>query len=772
MTTTTGINASSWDKYGRWGIDIASATSAFGFRVAKTSTRLGFSITRGVASAVVGVASPVVDHAFFGGSDVSSMLIGGAVGAAITFAEQLTLAPIHLGEYITSGSLLAAHSSINVLSVFFPGSSEASFSLASFITLIKREWNEPDSAGHLPSQKLGITEVARGLIAWVALQGVTQEWQEEIWLKSLKEIRVEEQPPPFGRPRRDSRVRVTSDVIFPGNRGQLISADIGEATSRATGIVTTGNSPVSPTPRTRIQAATPKSTKELKAELRRLSKIILAGYGGASLVFFGVKEFASYPTPTDGKRSEEAQLASAIGASEAEASGSRSKAATATADSATYSWWDMILGKHDQEIFERYANLPSDQQHPHSQRAKEAKETWRRKKAAMRSEAVVGVEHQMPRFWVLTDHSRGQIVLVLRGTMSLNELAVDLTCESVDFEPAQADPLGTTTTTSDRTEEAGEEQSERRKRAHSWTASAFQSSLKRLSRSSLVPPAPPPPPRHQAHSGMLKMARIMGEEGKPVHRAIRQALRNNSDYELVLCGHSLGAGVASLLGLVSPLSPRFDWRMRCTDPWMTLMQMWADPTTCRTVRASGLPPGRKVSVYCLAPPCLVDPALGALASNMITSLVYSHDVVSRLSLGSIRDIRNASMWLCAANGEEGAGGSASITQKASAWKAGRGDDGDPEMFIATRKTLEANMQSTELYPPGRVLWALRDTDLHVSHRVSGARTPPPGGNNGKDKLRLFEVLDVQKVFSQIVFSRDMLSSHLPHQYDRVLHDLL
>jgi sn1-specific diacylglycerol lipase len=49
---------------------------------------------------------------------------------------------------------------------------------------------------------------------------------------------------------------------------------------------------------------------------------------------------------------------------------------------------------------------------------------------------------------------------------------------------------------------------------------------------------------------MLKMARIMGEVGKPVHRAIQDALRNNPDYELLLCGHSLGAGVGAMLGLV------------------------------------------------------------------------------------------------------------------------------------------------------------------------------------------------------------------------------
>lgn len=66
-----------------------------------------------------------------------------------------------------------------------------------------------------------------------------------------------------------------------------------------------------------------------------------------------------------------------------------------------------------------------------------------------------------------------------------------------------------------------------------------------------------------------------------------------------------------------------------------------------------------------------------------------------------------------------------------------------------RKTLEANMHMSDLFPPGRVLWAMRDTDWHPSHRL-------PSDLDIKDKLRLFEVLDVEKVFSQIVFARDML----------------
>lgn len=115
----------------------------------------------------------------------------------LTFAEQITLAPIHLSEYITSTSLIAAHSSINVLSAILPGSSEASFSLASFITLVRREWTEPIFGENIPDKQYGITQVGRAIVAWVALQGVTQEWQEKRWFKYLKEIPVKDAPKAF-----------------------------------------------------------------------------------------------------------------------------------------------------------------------------------------------------------------------------------------------------------------------------------------------------------------------------------------------------------------------------------------------------------------------------------------------------------------------------------------------------------------------------------------------------------------------------------------------
>jgi hypothetical protein len=154
------------------------------------------------------------------------------------------------------------------------------------------------------------------------------------------------------------------------------------------------------------------SDKELKSTLRRLSKMVLAGYGGASLLFFGVSPSAAHGATTRNspreRAKEELQLAHAIDASEAQARGEFSDLddVDATIGDTHYSWWDVLLGKHDHEIFERFANTPDE---------KEKGTIKKEVQEKMKATAVVGVEHLMPRFWVLTDHSRGQIVLVLRG---------------------------------------------------------------------------------------------------------------------------------------------------------------------------------------------------------------------------------------------------------------------------------------------------------------------------------------------------------------------
>jgi hypothetical protein len=208
-----------------------------------------------------------------------------------------------------------------------------------------------------------------------------------------------------------SRIRVTSDIIFPGNGGQLIVADIGEASPlRAQSFFNlnkgkTANRTLALKRQMIVPERKKLSNTQLKATLRRLSKLVLAGYGGASLLFFGVSLTTPHgPSATASeKATEEAHLADAIDASEAEAAGDFPEyTAPSGLGDPQYSWWDVLLGKHDHEIFERYANTSEDKANADI-------------KEKMRATAKIGSEHLMPRYWVLTDHGRAQIVLVLRG---------------------------------------------------------------------------------------------------------------------------------------------------------------------------------------------------------------------------------------------------------------------------------------------------------------------------------------------------------------------
>lgn len=714
---------SKWESYSRFGINVASTLSSVGFSAAKATTRLGFGIVRGVTSTAVGIACYPLG--------VGSIM-GGAVYTVFSIAEQIALAPILIGESITSTSLVAAESSIDVLSAIFPGSDEASFSLASFVALVKREWNQPALDDHLPRDRYSVAEVAKALVAWGALQGVTYEWKENSWFTVLKEIGVNEpEDRPELRERKESRIRITSDMQ-PRNIGQIITAEIGD-------VEPSSDLNISPTTRKRSE-----KQSHLKSELRRLSKMVLFSYGGAGLLFFGVlftppsRDIPSVPNPLrDGANTvEEHTLADAIDASELEASSSSRHPAPSPSPSPNYSWWNVLLGRHDRELFEKNAFIPATMGRHHG---KDKPMT-----------AVIGMEKSMPRYWVLTDHGRRQVVLVFRGTMSLNELAVDLTCDPAPFTPASDDdPLG---------EDEEVPQSTDNELPDSLSGTFHFPSME--------PPVKPKLRRrvsvrtvsdngtdgdfYEVHGGMLRMAQVMGARGRPVHRAVQQALYKNKGYELILTGHSLGAGVASLLALT-----------------------WANPETCLTVLSSGLPVGRRVSAYIFAPPCLVSPALSKRSRRLITSFTYSHDIVSRLSLGSVRDMNRVAAWLCEANKSDASGalkdeGYSAVTKRALKWRTGYGNPDDPNWFLSMRKTLEANMVMADLFPPGRVLWAIRDGDLHPSHRLPESEGP----GSREDKVRLFDVLDVEKVFNQIIFARDMLSSHLPHQYDRVLHELL
>ena len=403
-------------------------------------------------------------------------------------------------------------------------------------------------------------------MGWATLQGVTSEYQEQRWFRVLREVPVHDEmlarrssldTPDRPRERKISEVHVMSDVVYPSQGGQIVTADIGEASSTSPTSLALGGSRTSS-----ADLSTALQMQSTKHTLRRLSKLVLGGYGGTSLFFFGVS-----PWPESGstdKKQEELKLEQAVNASEEEVQDRPPKAVVDESRSEpgkpSYSWWSVLLGRHDHEIFLNYAKHPepsdeasvrllatsspsslmSTNQHP---------STSAKSEPARPPTAVVGSENMMPRFWVLTDHIRREVVLVIRGTMSLNEVAVDLTCDPAPFELHSFSPSST----------GQKGKGEARGMVDEDTVwSEFDEELESIPGSFPIDMSTPPPTKNPAHNqqrteptggtrarrertesetttylvhgGMLKMARAMGAPGKPVHVAVRDALRRNRGY--------------------------------------------------------------------------------------------------------------------------------------------------------------------------------------------------------------------------------------------------
>jgi len=335
---------------------------------------LKFSITRGITTTAAGLTGYVLDYGLFGGRTSTGPVLSSAVASTLSVIEQITLAPILISESLTSTSFTAAISSLDLVSTIMPGGEEATFSLRSFIQLVRREWTNPVGKHFLPEKRYSVLQVAKALVAWATLQDLTHGWQEKQWSPYLRRIHLHNPSPsdvdPLQSPACETQtLRVTADVIFPGSRGQIISADIGEA------VADEGQNTHTNRLATNI---------ELYLAFRRLSKLVLAGYGGATLLLFGLSPgtFASPGFSTDG----EANIAEAVDASERQPSQSPPPLAH-------YSWWNLLLGRHDHDIFHSHARSSLDAQ----------------------LDAVNGVEPRMPRYWVLSDHGRKQVVLVIRG---------------------------------------------------------------------------------------------------------------------------------------------------------------------------------------------------------------------------------------------------------------------------------------------------------------------------------------------------------------------
>ena len=106
-----------------------------------------------------------------------------------------------------------------------------------------------------------------------------------------------------------------------------------------------------------------------------------------------------------------------------------------------------------------------------------------------------------------------------------------------------------------------------------------------------------------AHRGFVKSLKQL----EPlVKDTIVQLMKENPDYSLVLCGHSLGAAISALLVL----------------KWHDEFPEW------------------NIHGYGYATPCCVSKHLLDEGKALFTTFVHNFDAVSRLSMGSVQDLHN------------------------------------------------------------------------------------------------------------------------------------
>lgn len=278
----------------------------------------------------------------------------------------------------------------------------------------------------------------------------------------------------------------------------------------------------------------------------------------------------------------------------------------------------------------------------------------------------------LPAHFLVRDLQRKTIVLCIRGTLSPKDILTDLCCTADEFLTHEEDIL---------------EESE----------SIPRDVIRNIIR-----------PKHKAkaHHGMLQAAKNVA---KVTRKVISTELASNPEFNLVIVGHSLGGGVAAVLG-----------------------SLWRDTF-----------PG--VKVYAFGCPCVGPTDFYPYQSDAITCVVGEGDPFSCLSLGHLADASLVLSKLCQDNELRNA-----ILNKTKKG-VGKLDPQEITWCMETMKALETDMQSEKFYPPGRV--------LYMRGNFFGSI----------DEIMLREV-NQEIVFRHLRFHPRMfdLSLHVPHRYEILL----
>jgi hypothetical protein len=212
-----------------------------------------------------------------------------------------------------------------------------------------------------------------------------------------------------------------------------------------------------------------------------------------------------------------------------------------------------------------------------------------------------------------------------------------------------------------------------------------------------------------AHGGMLCAAqRLDARLAQTVEDALSR-LGPEVPQRLILCGHSLGAGVAALLAT--------SWRDRA------------------------FLPGVNIQCIAFACPQVLDSSLAAAQSNHTTSIIVGDDMVPRFSFATAHDLQAAMLCL---NNPESRGLPASLNTAEILEAQSQGAIERLATAYATMRPVVCTAAG-RLFPAGRLV-----------HLQSG-QAPREISRDSLDEL---------------LISREMVSSHMPRQYLRAVQNAM
>ncbi|GAA5815898.1 hypothetical protein MFLAVUS_009417 [Mucor flavus] len=333
--------------------------------------------------------------------------------------------------------------------------------------------------------------------------------------------------------------------------------------------------------------------------------------------------------------------------------------------------------------------------------------------------------------YVTVDHNAKAIVLTCRGTLGLSDVLTDLTCDYKEF-TLPTDQL-----------------------AHAHN------------------PDKKNQPRHYvAHGGMLEAAQLLATQKGKVFEAIKKGLAAHLNYGLVLCGHSLGAGVASLLSVLWS-EERVHYLSRHLEDDDSKLSSFEASSIRRescpfvTSELSGLPSGRPIHCYTYGSPCVMSLALSEYCgTGLVTSTVHAFDIVTSLSLGLLKDFKNVAVSLH----EDSHVTDEIMNRVIGKYHKATEEEEHDQWFWALIKTMRADMRAEKLFPPSTV-YLIESVPQLAQHSMEESSSSATTKHKRAHMVQLSRCDDVQARFSEIVFSRTMFMDHSPNMYEKAIKQL-